>query len=58
MDKDKLKRLALNEAAALIGNKASAMDLDAELGVEEENFVREYLRVEIPRILYKLAQKG
>lgn len=53
--KRRLIAMAYSEAAALLVNKASAMDLDASLNPEDEAFVREMLRTDIPLLLMKYA---
>jgi len=53
--KRKLIAMAYSEAAALLVNKASSMDLDSSLTLEDEAFVREILRMDIPLLLKKNA---
>lgn len=51
--KRRLITMAYSEAAALLVNRASAMDLDSSLSPEDEAFVREILRTDIPLLLRK-----
>jgi hypothetical protein len=62
MENSKLERLtriknlrnqAYEEAAALLENGASDMDLDETQSQEDESYVREYIRVEIVKLLRK-----
>ena len=47
----KLRNMAFQEAAALVKDRASRIDLDPSLSPEDEAAVREWLHIEIPKLL-------
>jgi hypothetical protein len=51
----RLRQRAFAEAAALLVKDASCVDLGDDLSEEDEEFVREYLRIEISKMLRKRA---
>ena len=53
--RQRLMAMAYEEAAALLVNKADAMDLDPSLSLEDDAFVRAMLRTDIPMLLRKHA---
>jgi hypothetical protein len=52
-----LIRQAYEEAAALLENKMSGVDLDERQSVEDEDFVREYIRTEIVGFLRQRSKE-